>query len=90
MLEDGLAIRYAFAREYGALLEGSPGVLNVTWFSAKRPIRGFRESKAFRCQPTAPRESYSKVGIFVPVFIDGTVTADVYFTLPNGEFVSLQ
>jgi hypothetical protein len=31
--KDGIARRYAFAREYGALLENSPCVLNVTWFS---------------------------------------------------------
>jgi hypothetical protein len=31
--EDGIARRYAFAREYRALLEDNSGVLNVTWFS---------------------------------------------------------
>jgi hypothetical protein len=29
----GVARGYALAREYGTLLEDSPGVLNVTWFS---------------------------------------------------------
>jgi hypothetical protein len=29
----GIAWRCAFAREYGALLEGSSGVVDVTWFS---------------------------------------------------------
>jgi hypothetical protein len=33
--EDGIARRYAFAREYVALLEDNPGVLDVTWFSDK-------------------------------------------------------
>jgi hypothetical protein len=31
--EDGIGRHYALAREYAALLEDSPGVLNVTWFS---------------------------------------------------------
>jgi hypothetical protein len=33
--EDGTARRYAFAREYGGLLDDSPGVLNVAWFSSE-------------------------------------------------------
>jgi hypothetical protein len=31
--EDGIARCYAFAREYGALLKDSSGVLNIAWFS---------------------------------------------------------
>jgi hypothetical protein len=31
--EDGIGRRYAFTRQCAALLEGNPGVLNVTWFS---------------------------------------------------------
>jgi hypothetical protein len=33
--KDGIARRYAFSREHGALLEDSPCALNVTWFSDK-------------------------------------------------------
>jgi hypothetical protein len=31
--EDRTARHYAFAWEYGTLLEDKPGILNVTWFS---------------------------------------------------------
>jgi hypothetical protein len=34
-LEDGIMRLYTFATEYGALLEGSPRMLHVTWFSAE-------------------------------------------------------
>jgi hypothetical protein len=31
--EDGINRHYAIAREFEALLEDNPGILNVTWFS---------------------------------------------------------
>jgi hypothetical protein len=33
--EDGIARRYALAKDYGALMKCNPGVLNVTWLSSK-------------------------------------------------------
>jgi hypothetical protein len=35
LLEDGTVRSYAFLREYKALLEDNPGILNVTWFYAE-------------------------------------------------------
>jgi hypothetical protein len=58
LLEDGLAIRYTIAREYGALLEGSPGSRHSTYPSKVSDLRPQR-IQCFHCQPTAPRESYS-------------------------------
>jgi hypothetical protein len=59
-----------FCEGVGVILVGSPGDVNATWFSMKHewlhkhtkcPICGLRESKAYRCQPTASRENYSMV-----------------------------
>jgi hypothetical protein len=36
--EDEIERRCAFAREYGALLEGIPGVMNVAWCSTNRKL----------------------------------------------------
>jgi hypothetical protein len=38
MSEDGIARRYALAGEFGGVVEDTPSVLNITWFSVEAPF----------------------------------------------------
>jgi hypothetical protein len=54
--EDGRARCYTIAKEYGALLEDNPGVLNVTWFSNEAcfHLDGYIASKMSDFGPQSP------------------------------------